>query len=60
MVEVDSPRFLNKTYLLTTLSKIADSYSVIPIFCLGIKEGSVTVKQNGQKVKIPVVGDAGC
>jgi hypothetical protein len=27
---------------------------------VAIKEGSVTVKQNGQKVKIPVVGDAGC
>jgi hypothetical protein len=27
---------------------------------VAIKEGTVTVRQNGQKVKIPVVGDAGC
>ncbi|MDZ7960673.1 MAG: hypothetical protein RMY34_22795 [Aulosira sp. DedQUE10] len=27
---------------------------------VAIKQGTVTVKQNGQKVTIPVVGDAGC
>ncbi|MBD2195883.1 MULTISPECIES: hypothetical protein [Calothrix] len=27
---------------------------------VAIKEGTVTVQQNGKKVKIPVVGDAGC
>ncbi|BAY09684.1 hypothetical protein [Calothrix sp. NIES-2098] len=27
---------------------------------VAIKEGTVTVNQNGKKVKIPVVGDAGC
>ena len=27
---------------------------------VAIKEGTVTVKQNGQKVKISIVGDAGC
>ncbi|QIR39239.1 hypothetical protein HCG51_22690 [Tolypothrix sp. PCC 7910] len=27
---------------------------------VAIKQGTVTVKQNGKKVTIPVVGDAGC
>lgn len=27
---------------------------------VAIKEGTISVKQNGQEVKVPVVGDAGC
>ncbi|MBD2775863.1 hypothetical protein [Iningainema tapete] len=27
---------------------------------VAIKEGTIRVKQNGQEVKVPVIGDAGC